>query len=165
MRPGTADASQRSAATTTRGYRPKLPTATQRRSQRKVEVQMQAFKKILVPVDFSPHSSFAVRQGADLARRSSAALVLLHVLDPLPYALPAYGEVFSPEQRAQLAVEIQRSLAALRLRAQTAGAPSVESAVREGHPPLEIVRFAEAGGFDLIVMGTHGRRGLAHAVL
>jgi nucleotide-binding universal stress UspA family protein len=126
---------------------------------------MHLFEKILVPVDFSSHSSFAVRQGADLARRASAALVLLHVLDPLPYALPAYGEVFSPEQRAQLAVEIQKSLAALRLRAQTAGAALVESAVREGYPPEEIVRFAKAGGFDLIVMGTHGRRGLAHAVL
>ena len=49
---------------------------------------MSMFKKILIPVDFSAHSSFAVRLGADLARRSAASVTLLYVFDPLPYALP-----------------------------------------------------------------------------
>jgi nucleotide-binding universal stress UspA family protein len=60
--------------------------------------------------------------GADLARRSSAALALLHVLDPLPYALPGWGELFSPEDYTRLKAETHKALAALRLRAETAGA-------------------------------------------
>jgi nucleotide-binding universal stress UspA family protein len=87
------------------------------------------------------------------------------VLDPLPYVLPESAELFSPEQRTRLESEIQKALAALRLRAETAGADHVETALREGHPPAVIARFAEEGGFDLMVMGTHGRRGLSHAVL
>lgn len=126
---------------------------------------MTLFKKILVPVDFSPHSTFAVRLGADLARRSSGAVTLLHVFDPLPYALPGDYEVFEPEQRQRLDSQIHRSLAAAQRRAETAGAPRVTTQLREGSPAAEIVELAAAGQFDLIVMGTHGRRGLQHAIL
>lgn len=123
------------------------------------------FKKILIPVDFSAHSSFAVKLGADLARRSAASVTVLHVFDPLPYALPADYQVFTPEQREQLQSEIRKSLAALRLRAETGGAARVETQTLEGSPVTEIVRLAAEGGFDLIVMGTHGRRGVKHALL
>lgn len=126
---------------------------------------MSLFKKILIPVDFSVHSSFAVKLGADLARRFTASVTVLHVFDPLPYALPVEYEVLSPQQSQQLQAEIQKSLAALRLRAETAGAAHVETQVLRGSPVTEIARFAADGGFDLIVMGTHGRRGVKHAVL
>jgi nucleotide-binding universal stress UspA family protein len=126
---------------------------------------MIAYEKILIPVDFSPHSTFAVRLGADLARRFHGSVTLLYVHDPLPYALPDEYELFSPEQRNRLQSLIQKALAAAQQRAETAGAPSVQSKMLEGNPASEIVRFAEEGGFDLIVMGTHGRRGMQHAVL
>ncbi|MEY4543989.1 MAG: hypothetical protein RL685_184 [Pseudomonadota bacterium] len=126
---------------------------------------MSTFEKILIPVDFSAHSSFAVKLGADLARRFAAPVTLLHVFDPLPYALPVEYEVLTPQQSEQLQAEIQKALAALRLRAETAGAARVETQVLQGNPVSEIARFASAGGFDLIVMGTHGRRGIKHALL
>ncbi len=122
---------------------------------------MSMFNTILIPVDFSVHSSFAVKLGADLARRFQASVTLLHVLDPLPFALPVE---YTPAQLEQAQVEAERSLAALRLRAQTAGAERVQSEVLRGDPVSEIVRFA-GRGFDLLVMGTHGRRGLRHLVL
>lgn len=123
------------------------------------------FKRILVPVDFSPHSTFAVRLGADLARRHSGAITLLHVFDPLPYALPGDVDALLPDQRQRLDSQTQKSLAAAQRRAETAGAPRVQRQLLEGNPAEEIVRFASEGQFDLIVMGTHGRRGLQHALL
>jgi nucleotide-binding universal stress UspA family protein len=126
---------------------------------------MTKFDKILIPVDFSAHSSLAVRLGADLASRYGGAITLLHVHDPLPYALPDNYQLFSPEQRRRLVEEIQKSLSAAQRRAETAGATSVQTKLLEGSPASEIVRFAGASGFDLIVMGTHGRRGLEHALL
>ena len=126
---------------------------------------MSMFRKILVPVDFSPHSTFAVRLAADLARRGSGAVTLLHVFDPLPYALPGDHDAFSTDQRQRLDRQIQKSLAAAQRRAETAGAPRVQRQLLEGNPAVEIVRFASEGQFDLIVMGTHGRRGLQHALL
>ena len=48
---------------------------------------MTAFKKILVPVDFSKHSERAVRIGAELARRDEGSLYIVHVYDPIVYPL------------------------------------------------------------------------------
>jgi nucleotide-binding universal stress UspA family protein len=126
---------------------------------------MSIFQKILVPVDFSGYSTFALRTGADLARRFSGSVTILHVQDPLPYALPGDLQPISKEQQGQLRAEIEKELAALRVRAETAGATGVQSLVAEGSPAEEITRCAERGGFDLIVIGTHGRRGFQRMLL
>ncbi|HEU4581401.1 MAG TPA: universal stress protein [Polyangiaceae bacterium] len=126
---------------------------------------MSIFQKILVPVDFSVHSSFALRTAADLARRFNGSITILHVHDPLPYALPGDLQPISKEQHGQLRAEIEKELAALRVRAETGGASSVETLVTEGPPAEEIVRCAERGAFDLIVIGTHGRRGFQRMLL
>ena len=61
--------------------------------------------------------------------------------------------------------EIERELSALRVRAETAGASAVQTLVAEGSPAEEIARCAERGGFDLIVIGTHGRRGVQRVLI
>jgi universal stress protein A len=126
---------------------------------------MTTFKHILIPTDFSTHSTAAVKLGAEMARRYNGALTLLHVYDPLPYALSPDYELRSAEQHRLLIAEFERSLAAAKRRAETAGAPRTETQLVEGNVPSEIVAFAEAGHFDLIVMGTHGRRGVRHMLL
>ena len=50
-------------------------------------------------------------------------------------------------------------------RATSSGAVGVEAKLVEGVPFKEIISFARAGNYDLIVMGTHGRSGLKHALL
>lgn len=126
---------------------------------------MSIFQKILVPVDFSPYASYALRTAADLARRFGGSVTILHVRDPLPYAFPGDLQPLSADQQAQLRAEIDREMAALRVRAGTAGASGVETLVAEGSPAEEIARCAERSGCDLIVIGTHGRRGFQRLVL
>jgi nucleotide-binding universal stress UspA family protein len=92
-------------------------------------------------------------------------VTLLHVYDPLPFAVSAEYEQYSPEQRTRLVTELEQGLAAAKQRAHTAGAMDVHTQLLEGNPPVAIAEFAASGHFDLIVMGTHGRRGVQHALL
>jgi nucleotide-binding universal stress UspA family protein len=61
--------------------------------------------------------------------------------------------------------EFHRELAEQRRRAEFAGAPRVDTELLHGFAVSEIQHFAQQCNFDLIVMGTHGRRGLSHAFL
>ena len=126
---------------------------------------MSIFQKILVPVDFSPYSSFALRMAADIAGRLNAAVTLLHVHDPVPYALPGDLQSISKDQQGQLRAEIEKELAALRVRAETAGAAGVQTLIANGPAAETIAQCAERGGFDLVVIGTHGRRGFQRMLL
>jgi nucleotide-binding universal stress UspA family protein len=127
-----------------------------------------AINRILVPVDFSAHSEGALRYASALGARLGAAIHVLHVVeDPLASgawnsevaALPQIGDL-----RENLVADAEQRLARYHERAERAGVPST-TAVRLGHPPQMIVDYAAAEAVDLIVMGTHGRTGLKHALL
>jgi nucleotide-binding universal stress UspA family protein len=128
-------------------------------------------KKILVPVDFSEGAEPAIAMAAMMARKFGASVELLHVWQPPPLVpLPVVVVPSSPESQPINLEELARSTAgtqmkdlATRLRDQ--GVTEVQSRVAIGTPAHEIVDLAELGHFDLVVMGTHGRGGIAHAVL
>jgi nucleotide-binding universal stress UspA family protein len=126
---------------------------------------MKPFRKILVPVDFSEHSARAVRTAAQLARSNDGSLDLLYVYDPVAYPLPEGYVLFTPEQLERLFAEIQQRLGEMKTLALAEGAPRVETHLRQGITDADICQLARTGSFDLIVMGTHGRRGLSHALL
>lgn len=126
---------------------------------------MQPFNRILVPVDFSTQSAQAVRTAADLARRYEASLTLVHVYDPIAYALPEGYVVFAPSQLDKMFAAFEKQLAAAKQNALEAGAPRVDTRLLQGFVTAEIVDFASRAEADLIVMGTHGRRGVSHVVL
>jgi nucleotide-binding universal stress UspA family protein len=122
---------------------------------------MIALKRILVPHDFSDTSHAAVNYGTALARAFGARLYFLHVGD-----------------RAQLELEtefplgldgaVQDAVRERLLKIITPGEQAElkpEFAVRPGSPPAEIVRYAADNDIDLVVMGTHGRGVVGHAVL
>jgi universal stress protein A len=123
-----------------------------------------AISRILVPVDFSPHSDVAVRYAAALAARLGASLELLHVADD-----PIAGVGWEAELAAADQWGLQRSRAEdaeARLAALAGGvAVHVATAVRTGPAAQTITAFARAGGAGLIVMGTHGRTSLAHVLM
>lgn len=123
------------------------------------------FKKILVPVDFSESSTLALDTAVALAKDYDASLTIVHVYEPLAIALPEGYQLFSEEQLNQMFAEFQRELAQQRKRAESAGALRVDTELLHGFAVGEIQNFAEQCKFDLIVMGTHGRRGLSHALL
>ena len=123
---------------------------------------MENFHKLLVPIDFSPHSLEATRVAAGLARRLDASLTLVHVYDPLIFALPD-GMSFVPESVITKLFEAFRTeLDSARRVALAGGAERVATQLLEGPVATAIVDFARRGAFDLIVMGTHGRTGMSH---
>jgi len=128
------------------------------------------FKHILVPTDGSRLSAKAIRVAVRLARDTGARITGAFVIPP--YTPPAYGEaaifvaaVSAKRYKAQAAREARKALAAIEIEARTAGV-AYASATQTGYNPWEgIVRAAKAKKCDLIVMASHGRRGLAGLLL
>lgn len=127
---------------------------------------MKSFKKILVPVDFSRHSKEAVQTALDLARQYNASVKLVHVYQPVDYGLPEGFLSYSPVTLNELIAALEKHLEATQNEAQAmAGNVPVSSVLLHGAISSEIVRFAKDEGYELIVMGTHGRTGLGHVML
>ncbi|ETW98259.1 MAG: hypothetical protein ETSY1_19560 [Candidatus Entotheonella factor] len=142
------------------------------------------FTPILVPVDFSSYSTQALRTGADLAARFGASMIVLHVIDRetellkvrhhLERTSGASGDSIDtqyaegPNDWIETLVIDHREQAYQAL--QTFLPPqltdqSVELRVVVGSPFERIVETAVQDDIALIVMGTHGRTGLAHLAL
>jgi nucleotide-binding universal stress UspA family protein len=123
--------------------------------------------RILVPMDFSPHAERAFRYATTLAQRFGATLGLLHVVED-PFVSGAWSpEVYVPnivELLDGLIASAEQRLAAFKQSASALGL-TAGTVVITGRPAHDIVEYAKEGGFDLIVMGTHGRTGLSHAVM
>jgi nucleotide-binding universal stress UspA family protein len=123
------------------------------------------WKRICCPIDFSDASRAAMEVAADLARRTGAELWLLHAYPVPGYTFPDGSVVASPKMLQDLADGAQRHLDEWRAAAEGLGAPRVETAKEAGEPAAEIVAFARERGVDLLVLGTHGRTGLEHALM
>jgi len=123
---------------------------------------MISLKRILVPTDFSDYSKQAITYACELAKRFSAELQLLHVVPPPLVAAPYIGavadEVLQPEVASKQALEELDD-------PEFAQVSNVERVIQTGTPFVEIVRYAKEIDADLIVMGTHGRSGLVHALI
>jgi universal stress protein A len=127
---------------------------------------MARVKRMLVPTDFSPASEIALTYALDLAAREGAEVHVLHVLDDVHFATAypdgMYVEVGGLE--ARMIDEARKRLTATADRAAAVGIRATTDVV-VGKPAPAIAGEAEKRGTDLIVMGTHGRSGLAHLVL
>ena len=131
---------------------------------------MSAIRTILVPHDFSPFADAALDVALELSAALEAVLHLVHVLQPPAYAygseLYAGGPIHGPlEDQRDLFETTQHRLDALAASQAAAGGP-LRTHVVEGTRIAEAID-AEAARLvaDLIVMGTHGRTGLAHLLL
>lgn len=126
---------------------------------------MEQIRKILVPIDLSNHSARVLELAGELCRKHEASATLLHVWDPLSVATPHNEQLLGTRvvrlDLSQLTLELET--AADTLRAQ--GAVAVDVNLEHGRADREIIACAKAGGFDLIIMGTHGRTGLSHVLL
>jgi nucleotide-binding universal stress UspA family protein len=124
------------------------------------------WKRICCPIDFSDASRAAMEVAADLARRNGASLVLLHAYPVPGYTFPDGSVVASPRMMQELADQAAKHLDEWRADAERlVGAPRVETHTAIGEPAAEIVSFAQGSGQDLLVLGTHGRTGLEHALM
>jgi nucleotide-binding universal stress UspA family protein len=124
---------------------------------------MKPMKKFLVAVDLSEPSKRVIETALSLARSLDASVDLVHVREPFIYAVAGdYGPSLQQEQA--LVHWIDRELSQAGDAISHARVPCTTTSLY-GSPAREIVAHAEKTGADLIVIGTHGRGGIAHAVL
>lgn len=120
-------------------------------------------REILVPIDFSECSKKALRYAVPLAQQFGATLTLVYVID-----FYLSREVEGRMDYAGLArdLRIQGSRQLVRLIGQDVGRKvMVDTLIREGRPWKEITDAAHERKTDLIVIGTHGRTGLAKTII
>ncbi len=120
-------------------------------------------RPILVPVDLSDESRKALQIGARLAELGSVPLLTLFVLpEPGPLNLRRRGSVQATrdeDRRRELVAEYKSMVA------ETVSDPDVRILQDRGDPRVQIAHHARQEGADLVVMGTHGRTGLARWAL
>jgi len=124
---------------------------------------MKSFKHILVATDFSESSGAALELALSFAKAFDTELTLLHswnvpiypYLDPMPSS----GDLTTAIQQAatkRLTEELERVKNVL---------PRAKSVLAMGQPWQQILETSKQLGADLVVMGTHGRHGLNHALM
>lgn len=123
------------------------------------------FRRILCPVDFSDAAAGALRAAALLAQRSGGSLTLLHVNVVPGSAIPEALLETPPTLAKDLSAPADRPLLEWKALAERLGAPRVEAYRSVGRPAQEILALARREGFDLLVLGTHGRTGVGHLIL
>ena len=121
---------------------------------------MKRIHQVLYATDFSPTSRRAHDTAIALAKLAHARITILFVLAPVILVPGQYVDAQTMVALQNRARELSKQqLAVLATRARKAGV-RVAVLLREGDPPDQIVRVARSKKADLIVMGTHGRRGL-----
>lgn len=121
-------------------------------------------RTIVCATDFGEASERAARQAVELARALGARLELVHVWEiPVIAALDG-AMMLGPAQTARVTSELQAQLDAAVARCRESGI-EVRGRLLEGMADREVVRLASEIGAELIVVGTHGRRGLTRMLL
>ena len=116
-------------------------------------------KRILCPIDFSAHSDAALAYASTLAKEAAAKLLIVYVDDSqVPYDAGFAGYVPPPDETEQLEKRLNETVPTV---------PDVECEhhLLFGHPADAIVEFARKHEIDLIVLGTHGRTGVARLLM
>ncbi len=125
------------------------------------------YERFLVPVDGSDTADRGMEEALLLARELKATLVLVHVVDPLPLPMEALSPGTWREMSDSLLRRGQAVLDQARLRAADRGVP-VQAQLVQAHAQRvgdTLVAQVAEQRCDLVVMGTHGRRGLSHLML
>jgi nucleotide-binding universal stress UspA family protein len=122
---------------------------------------MKRIRRVLYATDFSSASRRAFTTALTLAKSLGAKLTIMYAVAPIVVTVPEqYLDAVTLDQLQKQALQwSERQLKRLGDRARKAGV-SAATLLREGDPVAEIVRASRSGRADLVVLGTHGRRGL-----
>ncbi len=121
---------------------------------------MSIYQHILLAVDFSDHGKAVAEKAKRLSEQNQARLSLVHVVDNLPVTDATYGPIipFDVDLTEELVNAAKKRLQAL---GKELNVPEDRQWLEMGSPKLEIIRIADDHHADLIVVGSHGRHGLA----
>jgi len=152
------------------GKRPRGRTAPRLSGARSRAAEVPAsaslkLKSVLVPVDFSESSKKALAYAQAFARQFDAAIILLHVVEAIPWSADyGYGEVRGIGPDEYLVKRCRTRLETLRRR-QAEASSRCRTTVRSGKAFDEIVKAAKELDVNLIILATHGYVGLDHMLL
>ncbi len=125
---------------------------------------MPDFRRILVPTDFTQTSDRAIDWAVSLAKRLGSSVTLMHSYEIPILGFPDGGMVATADLSTRIADASRTALESVVAKRQDCGVP-VDGVLREGVAWEEIARVADEVDADIIVIGTHGRGGLARALL
>jgi nucleotide-binding universal stress UspA family protein len=126
---------------------------------------MLTITKILVPIDFSDRSLKALSYAVGIAQNFNSKLMVVYVNEPVPpISDKAWGVVDRSKMYEEHLGEAKARLKAI-VEERTPKEMSVGVEILTGDPAPEIITVANDFHADLIVMGTHGRGGLAHLLM
>lgn len=124
------------------------------------------YQRILVPTDGSDVTSKAVDTAIHLAQKLGARLETLSVKEPFPYSAISEIQPIAPQEYFEAQEQIARQRVQKVVDACVAASVGCEAFTEEAiHPWEAIVEHAKARGCDLIVMASHGRRGMRALLL
>jgi len=126
------------------------------------------YTRILVPYDGSPTSDAALAEAIRLAHLSQGALRLLHVVNLPPWIPEAFAYARWPTEEKRDAIERAKALLARACgRVRAAGIPADSIFVDDVDRTLQeiVAEQVDAWPAELVVLGTHGRRGMSRLVL
>ncbi|MBW7898797.1 putative universal stress protein [Candidatus Brocadiaceae bacterium B188] len=125
---------------------------------------MISIRNILCPIDYSVYSEMALKYAIEFAEKYQAKLYLMHVLDIRVYDINN-PELYNINVVDEETVEKLRERLLRCVNEDTRGRISVEALIIQGVPFAEIIKVSKEYRIDLIVIGTHGRTGLSHAIM
>lgn len=123
-----------------------------------------AFRRILVPVDFSQHSRTTLEKAVELVSALGAELHVMHAAEVLTYRGVRYTEILTPDAMKGEREAVAAKLEEWHREIVGDGVPS-ESHLVEGDPRDAIPRLAREIEADLIMMGSHGHGRLHRALI
>lgn len=128
--------------------------------------------RILVPIDLSEGSEVLIDYAIQIARPFNASLEIIHAWEPPQYVAPdllVAAPGWNSQSLEQIAVDSAskelNKLAAKIQEKEKSTSLSIKHRVVVGEAASTVLRVAEEGKHDLIIMGTHGRRGLPRLLL
>ena len=121
---------------------------------------MALYKKVLMALDFHSDNSAIVEKGEALVKENGAELYLIHVNEPIAVAYAADGFAFNDQivsLQGNIRKEAQQRMQQL---GEKLGVATDHQLIKEGNPSTEIHAAVDEHDIDLIVLGTHGQKGL-----
>ena len=121
---------------------------------------MSCYKHILLAADFTEKGSIVTKKAKQLAEDNQAKLSLIHVVDNLPAVDAGYGPIipigidFTEEIMTSAKNRLKKLADKFELKES-------KQWLEMGSPKMEIVRVAEENNVDLIIVGSHGKHGIA----
>ncbi len=117
---------------------------------------MAVYQKILVAIDLTEEAPEVLRKAMDISKLHDAEVILVHVVEPVGYAYGGDIPMDLTELQDQLDKAAKEQLKSY---GDKHGVASENQIVLVGRPESEIHRLSEEHGVDLVIVGSHGRKG------